>query len=92
MRLSLARTDGKVGERTLLKDFVGVGNWRSYIAEMSQHGRTWGDEATLLAASVRRPRLIGPRLLGPRLLGPHLMGPHRAGPCPPPTTSAPDLM
>ena len=44
--------DGKVGQRTLLKDFVGVGNWRSYIAEMSQHGRTWGDEATLLAASV----------------------------------------
>ena len=44
--------DGKVGEATLLKDFVGVGSWKSYIAEMSQHGRTWGDEATLLAASV----------------------------------------
>ena len=44
--------DGKVGERTLLKDFVGVGNWRSYISEMSQHGRTWGDEATLLAAAT----------------------------------------
>ena len=44
--------DGKVGERTLLKDFVGVDNWRGYISEMSQHGRTWGDEATLLAASV----------------------------------------
>ena len=44
--------DGKVGERTLLKDFVGVDNWKSYINEMSQHGRTWGDEATLLAASV----------------------------------------
>ena len=44
--------DGKVGQRTLLKDFVGVDNWKSYIAEMSQHGRTWGDEATLLAASV----------------------------------------
>ena len=42
----------QVGQRTLLKDFVGVGNWKSYIAEMSQHGRTWGDEATLLAASV----------------------------------------
>ena len=41
-----------MGERTLLKDFVGVGSWKSYIAEMSQHGRTWGDEATLLAASV----------------------------------------
>ena len=44
--------DGKVGERTLLRDFVGVGNWKAYIKEMSQHGRTWGDEATLLAASV----------------------------------------
>ena len=42
----------QVGERTLLKDFVGVSSWKSYIAEMSQHGRTWGDEATLLAASV----------------------------------------
>ena len=44
--------DGKVGERTLLKDFVGVDNWKSYINEMSQHGRIWGDEATLLAARV----------------------------------------
>ena len=27
-------------------------NWKAYIREMSQHGVTWGDEATLLAASV----------------------------------------
>ena len=44
--------DGKVGERTLLKDSVGVDNWNRYISEMSQHGRTWGDEATLLAVST----------------------------------------
>lgn len=44
--------DGKVGERTLLKESVGVDNWKRYIGEMSQHGRTWGDEATLLALSV----------------------------------------
>ena len=44
--------DGTVGEKTLLKDAAGVGSWESYLAEMSQHGRTWGDEATLLAASV----------------------------------------
>mmetsp|Transcript_68446 Transcript_68446/g.205047 ORF Transcript_68446/g.205047 Transcript_68446/m.205047 type:complete len:189 (+) Transcript_68446:819-1385(+) len=44
--------DGKVGERTLLKDSVGVPHWGNYIHEMSQHGITWGDEATLLAASV----------------------------------------
>jgi len=44
--------DGKVGEACLLKDSVGVENWNSYIREMSQHGITWGDEATLLAASV----------------------------------------
>jgi len=44
--------DGKVGQRTLLKDSVGVDNWGKYIREMSQHGVTWGDEATLLAASV----------------------------------------
>ena len=44
--------NGKVGERTLLRDSVGVENWDKYIREMSQHGVTWGDEATLLAASV----------------------------------------
>mmetsp|Transcript_3188 Transcript_3188/g.6862 ORF Transcript_3188/g.6862 Transcript_3188/m.6862 type:complete len:506 (+) Transcript_3188:1175-2692(+) len=45
--------DGKVGQRTMLKDYlVGVDNWGQYIREMSQHGVTWGDEATLLAASV----------------------------------------
>ena len=44
--------DGKVGQRTLLKDSVGVDSWSSYLSEMSQHGRTWGDEATLLAISV----------------------------------------
>ncbi|KAL3910610.1 MAG: hypothetical protein SGPRY_008997, partial [Prymnesium sp.] len=42
----------QVGERTLLKDSVGVPHWGNYIREMSQHGITWGDEATLLAASV----------------------------------------
>jgi len=44
--------DGKVGERTLLRHSVGVEDWRLYIKEMSMHGITWGDEATLLAASV----------------------------------------
>ena len=44
--------NGKGGERTLLRDSVGVENWDKYIREMSQHGVTWGDEATLLAASV----------------------------------------
>merc|ERR1719231_2221567 len=44
--------NGKVGERTLFKDAVGVPDWGRYIEEMSQHGVTWGDEATLLAASV----------------------------------------
>ena len=43
---------GAPGERTLLRDSVGVENWDKYIREMSQHGVTWGDEATLLAASV----------------------------------------
>jgi hypothetical protein len=41
-----------VGERFMLKDSVGVDNWHAYLAEMEQHGRTWGDEATLLAMSV----------------------------------------
>ena len=36
----------------MLKDSVGVDNWHAYLAEMEQHGRTWGDEATLLAMSV----------------------------------------
>ena len=30
----------------MLKDSVGVDNWHAYLAEMEQHGRTWGDEAT----------------------------------------------
>ena len=42
----------QVGERFMLKDSVGVDNWHAYLAEMEQHGRTWGDEATLLAMSV----------------------------------------
>ena len=49
---SRAMDNGKVGERTLFKDAVGVPDWGRYIEEMSQHGVTWGDEATLLAASV----------------------------------------
>ena len=36
----------------MLKDSIGVPHWGNYIREMSQHGITWGDEATLLAASV----------------------------------------
>lgn len=44
--------DGKIGERTLLRHSVGVEDWGRYIREMSEHGVTWGDEATLLAASV----------------------------------------
>ena len=47
-----AMDDGKIGERTLLKDAIGVPNWNNYIKEMSEHGKTWGDEATLLAISV----------------------------------------
>jgi len=47
-----AMDDGKVGERFLLKDSVGVDNWSKYLNEMTCHGRTWGDEATLLACSV----------------------------------------
>ena len=43
---------GAPGERTLLRDSVGVPNWKGYIREMGNHGVTWGDEATLLAASV----------------------------------------
>ena len=68
--------NGKVGERTLLRDSVGVENWDKYIREMSQHGVTWGDEATLLAASVLFPASVSadsqcaawqPRVLGGRL-------------------------
>lgn len=44
--------DGKVGERTTLKDAVGAEDWPRYLADMARHGRTWGDEATLLAASA----------------------------------------
>ena len=44
--------DGKLGGTTLLKDSVGVDNWSRYLGEMSSHNKTWGDEATLLAASV----------------------------------------
>ena len=55
-----AMDDGKVGERTLLRDSVGVENWDKYIREMSQHGVTWGDEATLLAAQ-RVESGAGPR-------------------------------
>jgi len=47
-----AMDDGKIGEQTLLKDAIGVPNWNRYIKEMSEHGKTWGDEATLLAISV----------------------------------------
>ena len=47
-----AMDDGKIGERTLLKDAIGVQDWDSYIKEMLEHGKTWGDEATLLALSV----------------------------------------
>lgn len=43
--------DGKVGEQTLLRHSVGVEDWDAYIREMSQHGVTWGDEATLLACA-----------------------------------------
>jgi hypothetical protein len=46
--------DGKVGAQTKLKDSVGVEHWGRYLSEMTQHGVTWGDEATLLAASARR--------------------------------------
>ena len=42
----------QVGECFYLKDSIGVPHWGNYIREMSQHGITWGDEATLLAASV----------------------------------------
>ena len=44
--------DGKIGERTLLKDAVGVVDWNKYTEDMSQRNKTWGDEATLLALSV----------------------------------------
>jgi len=47
-----AMDDGSVGESFKLRDSVGVEDWERYIREMSQHGVTWGDEATLLAASV----------------------------------------
>ena len=54
---------GAPGERTLLRDSVGVPNWKAYIREMGNHGVTWGDEATLLAASVlfKAPSNPGPR-------------------------------
>jgi len=44
--------DGTMGEHSLLKDSVGADNWSLYLEEMSKHDVTWGDEATLLAASV----------------------------------------
>lgn len=44
--------DNKIGERTLLRDAVGIVNWKHYITEISKHNVTWGDEATLLALSV----------------------------------------
>tara|TARA_B110001452_G_C15239509_1_gene429154 strand:- start:846 stop:1556 length:711 start_codon:yes stop_codon:yes gene_type:complete len=44
--------DGKIGERTLLKDAIGIIDWDKYITDMSIHDVTWGDEATLLALSV----------------------------------------
>ena len=44
--------DGKIGERTLLKDAIGTNDWNDYIKTMSKHGKTWGDEATLLAIAV----------------------------------------
>ena len=44
--------DSKIGKRTILRDAIGVIDWKHYITEMSQHNTTWGDEATLLALSV----------------------------------------
>jgi hypothetical protein len=44
--------DGKLGEKTLLRDAMGIFDWDKYIREMLQHDVTWGDEATLLALSV----------------------------------------
>jgi len=44
--------DGSVGGATTLQDAVGVANWENYVAEMCLHDETWGDEASLLAASV----------------------------------------
>ena len=76
----------QVGQRTLLKDSVGVDNWGKYIREMSQHGVTWGDEATLLGYqtwALANPRLapllsvLSPPLLSPlatRLLSSHVFG------------------
>lgn len=49
---NVAMDDSKIGETTVLKDAIGVHNWKEYIKEMSQHGVTWGDEATLLAISA----------------------------------------
>ena len=44
------------GERTRLRSAIGYGrhtgkDWDRYLDEMSKHGETWGDEATLLALS-----------------------------------------
>ena len=48
-----AMDDGSApGGSTLLRDSIGVPNWNEYIQEMGMHDVTWGDEATLLAASV----------------------------------------
>lgn len=44
--------DGTVGERTTLREAVGADDWPGYLAGMARHGRAWGDEATLLAASA----------------------------------------
>ena len=43
---------GAPGKRTVLRDLVSERDWAGYIREMGKHGVTWGDEATLLAASV----------------------------------------
>ena len=44
------------GERTTLKHALGKltdQQWEEYLAEMSLHGKTWGDEATILALAVK---------------------------------------
>lgn len=41
-----------LGERTTLKDAVGVLDWEAYVDEMCRHDEIWGDEATLLAIAT----------------------------------------
>ena len=49
----LLMDDDGIGEPTTFREATGCfsdEDWDTYLREMSRHGTTWGDEATLLAA------------------------------------------